>query len=173
MNGERGSIFTLQSDLSLADKLLGKETIKQIKFIMDKEDLDYSDISSLLYLITTDEAKLLNLSGYERYILGKFYTWIREFVKILEDLYTFKKHFFEKMTEKEKETFEQIRKIMIHNTKFLIDVFLYLSRSTLSINAKAFEEFLKQKFEYEYRQPEIKIPHTEEKKEFRFIGFRR
>lgn len=167
-----GSIFTIDKDVSLTDKLLGRDTINKIKSIMDKEDLDYTDISSLLYLITTDETKLLNLTPYERYVLGKFYTWIREFVKLLEEIYYLKKKYFNTFTEEEKETIEEIRKIMIHNTKFLIDVFLFLSRSTLSIYAKAFEEFLKQKFEYEYKQPELMKPH-EEKREFKFIGLRR
>lgn len=169
----RGSIFTTDKDVSLTDKLLGRDTINKIKSIMDKEDLDYTDISSLLYLITTDETKLLNITPYERYVLGKFYTWIREFVKLLEEIYYFKRKYFNTLTDEEKETLEEIRKIMIHNTKFLIDVFLFLSRSTLSIYAKAFEEFLKQKFEYEYRQyPEL-IKPKEEKKEYKFISLKR
>ena len=140
---------------------------------MKKDKLTYEDINQLLYLLTSDEAKLLNLKEYDRYILGKFYTWIREFVKILEEIYKLKQQLKEgKLVDKEtEESLQKTEQIMIHNVKFLVDVFLFLSRSSLSINAKAFVEFLKQKFEYEYKGSEVEMP--QEKRELKLNIFGR
>ena len=93
-----------------------------------------------------------------------------EFVKLVEDIYLLREKI---QNEDNKKIVDEIQNISIHNVKFLTDIFLYISRSSLSLNAKAFEEFLKQKFEYEYKSQVPLTPQQKENKEFKINLFKR
>ncbi|MEM4878276.1 MAG: hypothetical protein QW616_05975 [Thermoplasmata archaeon] len=163
------NIINTRSEVALSDKLLAKDTLEKIRLLIKKEELTLEEMNEVLYLLASDEIKLLNFTYNDRYILGKFYAWIREFVKLVEEIQRFEKD-YKKLTEEQKITLQKIKQIMSHNFKFLVDVFAFLSRSTMSINSKAFEEFLKQKYEYEYSYP---TEQKEKEKEKQFFFFKK
>jgi len=169
------SIFAPKTEASLVDKVISRENVARIEELVKKPEWDYKDVNTVLYLMTAEETKLLNLSPYERYLLGKFYAWIREFVKFVDDLINQKEKAMQEnlLTSEMKETLEKTIKASINNVRFLVDIFLYISRSSLSLNAKAFEELLKNRFEYEYAYPtQPEQPKTETKTEIKLFGGR-
>lgn len=184
-------LFTPQSkDKSHTDKLLSRKEVSEIQVLMKKDDLTRSELLEMLYLLSSSEIKLANFGEWDRYLLGKFLTWIRDFVSLAEILYDYKgkyekyasqeikkedykteqehkKAFKSKENAKEvKELMENNRKFVLHNIKFLVDIYLYLARSTLSITMAGFDTLSKNKFEYVY--PPEGITPKEEKPQSSF-----
>lgn len=103
------------------------------------------------------ESKLYNLSEWDRYISLKFFVWIREFIKLAELLHDFI-DYRNKMIKKGKwkvnkrtnEILDKSVMLIEHNCKFLIDLYLNINRTTLSLGASGFIEALKNKFEFMY-----------------------
>lgn len=140
------------------DKLLAKDDIKKIGELMKKKRLSREELIEALYLLASSESKLQNFSEWERYVLLKFYVWIREFIKIAEILYDFKDKHDVMIKNKEIKPSANYDKLLDncmqrieHNAKFLIDLYLNISRSSLSVNGTGFMELLKNKFEVDYR----------------------
>jgi hypothetical protein len=71
------------------DKLLAEKEVQRLAELSKKTSLDRSDILEILYLLAGQESKLVNYSTWERYVILKFYVWVREFVKVCELLYDF------------------------------------------------------------------------------------
>lgn len=152
-------------DKSHTDKLLGRAEIEKIQNLIKKDDLERSELLEMLYLLSSSEIKLANFGDYDRYLLGKFLAWIRDFVSICEILYDYKEEYdnIEKDGDENDKSYldkkdirklmENNRKYMLHNVKFLVDIFLYLSRSTLSLSMNAFEILTTSKYEYAYSDP--------------------
>ena len=44
------------------------------------------ELLELLYMCIGTEAKLVNLSDWDRYVVLKFFVWIREFIKVVESI---------------------------------------------------------------------------------------
>ena len=82
--------FSHNNEKSFIDKLLAKEESNRIRELIRKEKLGRSDLLELLYLLSGTEAKLLNYGPWDRYVILKFFVWIREFTKIAEMLYDYK-----------------------------------------------------------------------------------
>lgn len=192
-----------QTEKSYTDKLLAKDDVKSIQDLIKKDDLTRSELLEILYLLSSSEIKLANFGEWDRYLLGKFLAWIRDFVSSCEILYDYKEMYekfdvkkdeasskiaidaeiadykktlevcfnYTEETEKDEKIklmmskyeeslpstmkdiislMENNRKFMLHNIKFLVDIFLYLSRSTLSLGMNAFEILSTSKFEYAY-----------------------
>lgn len=155
-------------DKSFSDKLLGNKSIDEIGELMNKEKLDRKDILRLLYLLTGVEIKISNLSEYDRYLLGKYFTWIREIAKLNEFFYEYmdslKVNKFKPSNKKIiKEGMNNIKSIFAHNVKFMADIYLYLLRSTLGVGAYGFETLSKNRYEHEYNQPNANIEPRESK----------
>lgn len=150
-------LFNQNSEKSFIDKLLSKEDSNRIKELIKKEYLERSELLELLYLLNGTESKLLNYGAWDRYIINKYFVWIREFIKICEGLYDYKddlkkkekdrKIIISKRTEK---LIQNIDRNLQHAAKFNIDLFFGISRSTLSLGATGFIEMLKNKFEISY-----------------------
>lgn len=137
------------SESTYTDKLLAKRVIERLQLYMRKKELTREDIYEILYLLTSEELKVLNFNEFDRYVLGKFYAWIRDFMVVADKIY----QWYEKETdEKIKKYLEKSKKEMESVIRFLVDVFLYLARSTLSKEAKAFDTLSKQRIEYIYPQ---------------------
>lgn len=147
------SLYGGQQEKTFIDKTLARSDVNEIKDIMEKEDLTRKDLLKLLYLLSGTEIKLVNFGDYDRYLQGKFYAWIRDFVASAESLYDYKQEINKgniKVNNNTKKMLENIRVKMLHNIKFLCDVYLYLSRSTLSLEATAFDTITKNRYEYYY-----------------------
>lgn len=146
-------IYGGQQEKTFIDKTLARNDVEEMKEIMEKDDLTRGELLKLLFLISGNEMKLLNFGDFERYLGGKFYAWIRDFVSCAELLYDYKaaiekKKF--KVNENTRLMLENIRRQLLHNIKFLVDVFFYLSRSTLSLEATGFDTITKNRYEYFY-----------------------
>ena len=167
-------MFTKEQEKTFIDKVLDRKDSERLRQLMMKEELDRSELLELLYIIVSINTKLVNFSDWDRYLLGKFLAWIRDFCTLHESLLDYiislekeekaiRKSKTEMDTEEEWEkakediadiriTMRQIQRLASHNLKFLVDIYLYLSNSTLSISAVAFDTLSKNRFEYSYPQ---------------------
>jgi hypothetical protein len=176
MNGQRPyegylgqHLYSGQQEKSFVDKTLARSDVDEIKDIMQKDELTLHDIRRLLYQLAAIETKLLNFGDWERYLQGKFYAWIRDFAQSLELTYSViddAKTGKSSMNKHTKAMLENCRKKMQHNLLFLCDVYLYLGRSTLSIEATAFDTITKNRYEYYYPGQQPGQPIETQKKGF-------
>lgn len=156
-----GMIFGQDHEKTFIDKVLDRKDSERLRDLMMKEELNRSELLELLYIIVSINTKLVNYSDWDRYLLGKFLAWIRDFCTLHECLLDYIDDYKQYANKDKKENSEyksimkalkQIRTYESHNLKFLIDVYLYLSNSTLSISAVAFDTLSKSRFEYSYPQ---------------------
>lgn len=156
-------VFNARSEKTFIDKLLAKDDVKAIQELIKKPQLTRSELLEVLYLISGTEAKLLNYSEWDRYVILKFFVWIREFIKTAELLYDYQDDLQARsaegkviMSERTKKFIENNRRLCEHNAKFLIDLYLNIGRTSLSIGATGILEMLKNRYEmnYNYSQPQ-------------------
>ena len=149
-------IFGQPKDKTFIDKLLARSEIEKTKELIKKERLTRSELLELLYMCIGTEAKLVNLSDWDRYVVLKFFVWIREFIKVAELMYDMRDSF-----EAKKKLGIQLKprteiillnneRLIEHNAKFLIDLYFNILRTTLSIGGTGFTEILNNKFEINY-----------------------
>jgi len=138
------------NERSFVDKILGKDDIEKLRALMKKTELSREDLLELLYLVSSSEVKLYNFDDRERYVMMKMFVWIREFVKILEQQYDLDIDKNKLFTNEGRVLLKNSRSLMEHNIKFLIDLYLNISRSTLSKKGFGFTELLQNKFEFRY-----------------------
>jgi hypothetical protein len=152
------SMFTGNKEKTFVDKVLAKDDIDSIRSLMKKPKLTREDLLELLYLLGSSESKLFNLGEWDRYVMLKFFVWIREFCKVLEQIYDYEEDMKKWQEEGKKNVFDEETKqlfnnnirYMEHNIKFLVDLYLNMGRTTLSLNATGFIELLKNRFEVAY-----------------------
>lgn len=169
------SLFKSQNvEKAYTDKLLSRKEVSEVQELIKKEDLTRSELLELLYLLSSSEIKLANFNDFDRYLLGKFLSWIRDFVSCAEIIYDYENTYrglIEENEEAKKDVtvmkeilnlMENNRKFILHNIKFLVDIFLYLSRSTLSLSMSAFDSLSKSRFEYAYPGYEGLAPREEQ-----------
>lgn len=158
--------FRQPMEKSFIDKILSRKEVTELQNLIMKEDLTRRDLLKLLYMLTSAELKLSNLGEYDRYLLGKYFTWVRDLVKVAEFLYDYvdqiktdKVKFSNEGKEEILDTLEQVKKMFLHDVKFSADIFLFLTRSSLALTGIAFDTLSKQRFEYEYGgQPPLMQP---------------
>ena len=151
------SMFSPHSEKTFIDKVLAKDDVDRIREIIKKPKLKRSELLELLYLISGTESKLLNYSDWDRYVILKFFVWIREFIKVAELLYDYqddlekrKKKGTYEISERTKQLIDNNQRLIEHNAKFLIDLYLNIGRTSLSIGATGILEFVRNKFEISY-----------------------
>jgi len=141
-------MFSVQSERSNVDVILSRRDIERIRQIINKKDMGREDVSELFYLLSGAEVKVLAFKEYDRYLLAKFLTWVGEFVNMSLSL-----HDIKEKEQGDKDSIKMLEKAVMgmHNTlRYLVSIYLFIARSTLSIGGKAFEEFTKEKIEYLY-----------------------
>lgn len=173
-------LFSQSKEKTLIDKLLAKEEVEKIKELSKKDRLTRSDLLELLSLIAGSEAKLVNYNEWDRYVILKLFVWTREFVKINELLFDYQDSLEEKentcvtcrkkkesvkgsekceckvfipileLTPRTKKIFDNCSRLIEHNVKFIVDLYLNIARTTLSIGATGILELMKNKFEVQY-----------------------
>lgn len=168
--GLQQSVFSQSKEKTFIDKLLARKDVDSLRELIKKDKWDKKTLAEILYLLSGNEQKLLNHSDYSRYFSLKYFVWVREFAKTLEEFYETKEFLEQKEKNSKKENPEgeiedfelsEIGKRMLsniiadmeHNLKFLIDLLLRIDRTSLSLNAAAFKEILTNKFEMSYHQP--------------------
>jgi hypothetical protein len=175
------SMFAQQGEKTFIDKVLAKDDVNQIKALIKKPKLTREDLLELQYLLTGTEAKLVNYSEYDRYIILKFFVWIREFIKIAELLFDYEEELALKsnicrkctliiktlretekkceckppiptmtLTKRAQKLFDNNSILIQHNAKFLIDLYLNIARTSMSVGAGGFLELIRNKYELYY-----------------------
>ena len=149
-------VFSKQSEKTWIDKVLDRQDVERVRELMRKEDLSRDELLELLYLLAGAELKLVNFGEWDRYLLGKYFAWIRDFVSVAEGIYDFISDLEkEDLDDETRKAAENVKKYILHAVKFNVDVYFYLERSTLSLGGAAFDTLTKSRFEYAYPQAEI------------------
>lgn len=153
-------LLTDTKERTFIDKLLAREDINKVQQLIKKEKLTRQDLQELQYLISQSESKLYNFSSWERYVMLKFYVWIREFVQVAMMNYEYEDDQLQRerkgeygITKNAKNLMRHNERLLEHNVKFMIDLYLNICRTSLSLGATGFLEILKNKYEIDYRYP--------------------
>lgn len=153
------NIFTQTSEKSFSDKVLGRADVEKVGDIIKKDRLTREDLMYLMYMLSSVEVKLFNYGEWDRYVMAKYFVWIRDFVALYESLIDYKQDLEKKekkgdfsISPRTWQIFENNIRLTEHNIKFLIDLYFNLGRSTMSLGATGFLELLKNKFELFYPQ---------------------
>lgn len=148
-------MFSREVEKTSIDKLLAKNEVERVKELIKKNNLSREELLELLYMCSSTESKLLNLSKWDRYVMLKFFVWLREFIKVSEIYFDYESDLEKrkiKLSKRSRDLLENNKRYMEHNAKFLVDLYFIIARSTLSLGATGFMELLKNKFEMEYNQ---------------------
>jgi hypothetical protein len=151
-------LYQSPGERTFIDKLLAKEDVNRLRDLAKKSNWGREDLLETLYLLSGAESKLLNYGEWERYVILKMFVWIREFVKIGEFVFDYEESLTKEQendaSQKDELTndlVDNVKKMMEHNIKFLVDLYLNIQRSSLSLGATGFLEMLKTKFEVDYK----------------------
>ncbi len=166
------AVFSTSKEKSWVDKLLAKEDAEKLRRLSRKRELSKEDLSELLYLLTNVELKLSNLTEYDRYLLGKYFAWFRDLVKLCEMLYDYIKEHEKDLDQSSLKMLKDVLSMYVHNVKFACDVFLFLVRSTLGVEGYAFDTLSKTRYEHVYPQTYLETPQ-QPKEQKRFFIFKR
>ena len=160
-------MFGRERARSSIDKALATEDVAELKRLISKDNMTKEDFSNLIYHLTSTELKLIKLDGHTQYILLKFFVWVREYVRVAQKFYDvetklkgnlnnlFSKEDISGTPQEEVspiglDLFDQAKRGVILDAKFMIDVFLGMARSTLSMDAVGFQKTLTESHEIEY-----------------------
>jgi len=170
------SILNSSGEKTFIDKLLGKNDVERVRELIRKEKLSRSELLELLYSLTGNEMKLLNMGAWDRYVILKYFVWIRDFVKNIEIMYDYQEKINQdikddkpveaediRRAERLKKLIQENEKLAEHMIKFMVDLYFNMSRTTLSLNATGFMELLTNKHEVVYPNQNIN-PSMQEKK---------
>lgn len=142
-------------------KALSEQDVLRIKELMMTEKLRRPELMELLTLLVSNEAKMINVGEWERYLNGKLFVWLRSFVNFQEQFFDYDDLINSQkldLTENTTKMLDQIQNLNNHNTKFITDIYLYLGRTTLSLGGYGFDSITKSRYEYEYNQPGSNVP---------------
>lgn len=151
--------FSQQSEKTFIDKILGRQDIDSVRELIKKPHMTRTELLEILYLLSSSETKLYNFSEWERYVMMKFFVWIREFIAVAEILYDYQDYLVETtkkknitITPRTLQLLKNNERLIEHDAKFLIDLYFNISRSSLSVGGMGFMEILKNKYEISYPQ---------------------
>lgn len=167
-NLQRG-MFSMSAEKTYIDKVIGKEDIERLRELVKKHPLTRNELLEILYLLSSSESKMLNYSAWDRYVILKYFVWIREFIKIIELSYDYRERLETEKIELDKQTthmFENISNQMEHNAKFLIDLYLNIARTSLSLGGTGFDKMMTNNFEMSYINPPGSMQIPEKKSLF-------
>ena len=151
------SIFSARPEKTFVDKVLARDDVSDSKGIFRKSDMCREDMMGLLNNLSSNEVKLVNYDPNMRYIMAKFFIWIRDFVAIAEEMYDYEDYLKKKdaegkivLSDRMRHMYENCMHLMQHDVKFLADFYFNIMRSSLSLHGSGFTEILRNKFEISY-----------------------
>jgi len=169
-------------------QLLAERDIQEIKELVQQDNLNASELRTLVYLLAATEIKLVNFNERDRWIAGKFLTWIRDFITLQEtnikQLDVFNEKFdvldYQEIVKKRemgedttnmitpttKHTYDTIYCLLDEDIKYLVDIYLFITRSTLSLEGAAFDSLGKNRQEVVYTPQQPGINQEQGKKKF-------
>lgn len=140
-----------QHEKTFIDKVLARQEVNELRRLVRQKSLNRQDMSEILNILVGVEAKLYNLNDYDRYVLLKYFAWVRNSALINELLSDYiddvKKI---NLSARSQKLLNNIQRLMAHNVIFLVDVYLNIARTSLSVGASAFKESLGNRFEVSY-----------------------
>jgi hypothetical protein len=146
------NLYRPDKEKARTDKLLAKDDISKIEELIRKDRLELKDLRNLVYLLAGAEIKLVNFGKEDRILIGKFLTWIRDLIAIYE--VRIKNNVLlqanSKTTPESLLAAKTISQMLDEYIKYLAALFLYGTRSSLSLGATAFTSLNTEKYEYEY-----------------------
>lgn len=161
----QNSLFSNNPEKTYIDKLLAKNEVERTKELIRKAQLSREEILELLHMCSSAESKLVNYSEWDRYVILKFFVWIREFVKVAEIMFDMRDDLTKReengefiLSDRSKQMLLNNERMISHNTKFLVELFFSIMRTTLSVGGTGFLELLKNKFEMSYPQQYVNTP---------------
>lgn len=171
-------IFNRDVERSFADKVLARQDVDHIRTLMRKHRLSRADLLELQYMCLSTESKLLNYGEWDRYVLLKFFVWVREYFRIAEVLYDYKDSQEEKekkgelfLSARTKRLFDNNCLLIEHTAKFLVDTYLNIGRTSLSLSATGFLDILTNKYEVSYpNASDVNTPQVREPAGGGFLG---
>lgn len=154
-NSMAQAIYTPGSPKAYSDKLLAQDEVNEMKELIQKDYLNAADLRRLSYLLSGNELKLVYFNVKERYLICKYLTWIHKAVTIqqtrLRNVNILREN---NASETGQIAIMQAYSILDEDIKKMIGVFLALTRSSLSLNGKAFVDLSTNRSEtvYNYNQ---------------------
>lgn len=147
-------MFSKDNEKTFIDKVLSRQDVERIRQLIKKPKLDRSELLDILYNVVGVEAKLANYSEWDRYLMNKFFVWLREFIKLAEQLFDYIEYLDKnpeyEISHRGKLLLENSRALLEHNCKFLIDLYLNIARTSMSIGATGWLELVRNKYEVAY-----------------------
>jgi len=147
------AIFSNMQDKTFLDKLFARREVDKLKELMRKSPLSREDMLEIMYMIAGTEAKLVNFNEWDRHVILKYYVWVREYMRMVERRFDFQEWLDKKkikISKQSKRLFDHTRGNMEHDVKYLVDVYLNIMRTSLSLGGSGFFEPMKQKAEIAY-----------------------
>lgn len=149
---------------SLADKVLSKEEVARLNYLLSKEDLEREEVLELVNLIIGNEAKLLNYNSNERYIQMKHFAWLGDFATLAETAFDYKAR-VEKgeivLSANDQKILRDNVRSIVYLCKNSVRFFLYISRTSNSLSMAAFDAFTKSRYDYQYSQTGEVLPQAD------------
>lgn len=143
---------------TLIDKLLGRQEAEELKTLISKKNLNREELLKVMNIISGVQSKLLNLSPKDRHILLKFFAWLREYVMICLQFLDVKEIITKEIINEEPKKVQHIKELTLkigdlleHVAKGMIDFYLNICSTSMSINGSFVGEAFKNKFEVDYR----------------------
>jgi len=165
------ALYSPNMERALSDKVLAQKDIDAIRDIIRRDRLGLADLRELAYNLGATEVKLINLDLKERYLLGKYLTWAYQVVQIQETHIKNKEILSKKdVTPLTMETNNMVYEILDEEIKKMVNIYLYLGRSSLSLKGEAFSRLLTNKFDYQYKQDSLIKQDDGGKSIFNFKG---
>ena len=149
------AIYSPGSPKAYSDKLLAQDEVNEMKDLIQKDYLGASDLRRLGYLLSGNEMKLVYFDAKERYLICKYLTWIHKAITIqqtrIRNIDILRKKGASATGQR---AITQAYNIMDEDIKKMIGIFLALTRSSLSLNGKAFVDLSTNRSEtvYNYNQ---------------------
>jgi hypothetical protein len=186
------AITNSQSEKTSIDKISVRQEVDRLRELMRKAVLTREDILEIHALLISNEAKFVNLSDHERWIINKFYVWINDLVSCAEEWEDYRIEKNSLMQERlkvlrqhsckdheclsctERARLERIMYLRQNITnqlqdviKFLCRVYVNITRTSLSSKAYMVGKVMDNRWEIQYGIPQAP---AEEPKKFRLLG---
>lgn len=146
------------------DKTLAKDQEREILELLKKEFINKTDQAKLMNLLVSNELKLLNFGDYDRYLIGKLFVWLQDFALVQDSLFNYSDNVTKKKLELSSNAADILEKTLHKNSeviKSLANLYLYLTRSGLSLGATGFDTITTQRFEYSYPQQGMQAENSD------------
>ena len=151
-NWLRSQMFSQQAEKTNIDAILSRRDIEKINELFKKDIWEKQDLQELMHLLSGAEVKMLKFSDEDRYLLGKFKAWIDDFVTIGIQAFDIKEKMEEQeeLTDEERDIMNKAMELTHHTIRYLVSIFLFLARSSLSLGGEAFSRFTEERVMHLY-----------------------